>query len=194
MPPRPPPELTPDLFLSYEGLRELEAARAEADWDAGRRPVPAALDEISFEQELPSDVEIQSLIEMMEQARADDPDYSSFTRREVEPISEEDLEYLRGEPVAPDPVVREIEIANNISVGRLQEIGRVGREGRFPILVQPSGHRQEPRSMSAFQRDMAAAKKIAEQERQRQREAMHETLPTCYDRLMGEDPFDDDLE
>ncbi len=87
----------------------------------------------------------------------------------------------------------------------------VGRVGRFAILADDRVDArdriaQEQRMIRPLTHEERVAEvreaRIAEQLRARElngkqrehRAAMHATLPTAYDRLLGEDPYEDDLE
>jgi hypothetical protein len=83
--------------------------------------------------------------------------------------------------------------------GPMREVARVGR---FAVLtpeeetprdyVAEARARLEDRAMQAV-----AARPTARELNERQREhraAVHEQLPTSYDRLLGDDPYEDDLE
>jgi len=87
----------------------------------------------------------------------------------------------------------------------------VGRVGRFAILTEQepsyeigqSSQSEQAREVRRVTGNLTVAERGAERRatavelnaRQREyRAVIHEALPTAYDRLMGEDLFEDDLE
>jgi hypothetical protein len=202
MPERPLPELTPEMLLSYGGMRELEGARAIQSAERARVLVNApgqaggiyeitgvnanelSLDEPTAEEEF---------------GISFDQDFSEFEGQVERPSSAERFNVLRPpahEPFRPPPPMP------GPQGGNMREVGRVGR---FSILAEqesrpdPALRFSEALQRIRGQRDSAQqeAREMNEKTREQviaHRAAIHEKLPTAYDRLMGEDQYEDDLE
>src|SRR5271170_5889631 len=127
MPERPLPELTPEMLLSYGGMREFEGAQAMQ-----RRPPPSMA--------VVHDDQVDALREMVEVAAADNDFYVSFDRDDGSdadttsnfrtPAVGNRFNVMRPpvrEPFRPPPS------PGHQQSGNMREVGRVGR---FAILTE----------------------------------------------------------
>lgn len=192
MPPDDLPELTPEMLCSYGGMKELEGARAMQ-----RMPAPPP----------PEDAVFQDLAEPERPVFADDNEIR-FDRDETldselatfrTPAAGARFNVLRPpvrEPFRPPPPVP------GPQGGPMREVGRVGR---FAILTEqdrepPPDYLAEARArledrMTTLSPTQQRPTAVELNSRQAEVRAMqHETLPTSYDRLLGDDLFEDDLE
>jgi hypothetical protein len=192
------------MLLSYGGMRELEGAQALRRAQAPARTVESMSteemdailgvsgyqapqeDEISFDMNETLDSEIEAS--------------QSFRT----PAVGGRFNVLRPpvhEPFRPPPPIA------GPQGGNMRQVGVVGRFAILSDAGTPApdyvaeararledrmATEPEPRGLRAI-----AARATASQLNARQREhraAVHETLPTAYDRILGDDPYDDDLE
>lgn len=196
------PELTPEMFSSYGAMRELEGAVASrgtpvyqnhrdtpsgevAGWlDDNIPPPPVDTFEVSFDTSELDTSEVTSFRAPAQGAR-----FNVLRPPAHEPF--------RPPPPVPGP-----------QGGNMREVGRVGR---FQILSDAAPESATPDYLSEARARLEDRRARQEESREvvpnrrptatevnsKQREyraAVHETLPTAYDRLMGEDPYEDDLE
>ena len=197
------PDLTPEMLLSYGGMREFEGAQALRH----ESHTAQALREMAEHQ---PEVFNPGVAET-----ADDDFQISFDHGDDwvdaestfrTPARGERFSVLRPpqrEPFRPPPPIP------GPQGGPMREVGRVGR---FAILAEEPARdflaearaRLEDRIVERQFENPARSPRTpttmttAQVRTQRQvehRAAVHETLPTAYDRLMNEDdPFEDDLE
>lgn len=202
MPDRPLPDLPPEMLLSYGGMRELEGAVAMRDQQAPMRPndifgdlemAPPPVDEfnVSFDRDEGLDAEFA-------EAR---PFRTAATGARFNVLRPPQHEPFRPPPPVPGPQGGQMrEVAQVRGYAVLAEDVVLPWDGSRPAVEDSATQRlQEQRRLLDAQsesrresRRPTAAELNAKQAEKRA--AIHETLPTAYDRLMGDDQYEDDLE
>jgi hypothetical protein len=202
------PELTPEMLLSYGALRELEGARAQqrpvGRVDLTREQIEAAVipddlgalipqDEfnISFDRDETLDSELGSEVRSFRTAAVGNR-FNVLRPPQHEPF--------RPPPPMPGPQggnMRQVGTVGRFAILSDAQQGEVARpdylaEARARLEDRMPTPRQAPLRNFAEDRNQQARELNARQAEKRAAE--HETLPTAYDRLMGEDIFEDDLE
>jgi hypothetical protein len=192
------PDLTPEMLTSYAGRRELEGAQALRSAQYAPTPVHG-LEEIITDPPYSASEDDTGI-------SFDQPDFDHeiAESRFSTPAVGNRFNVMRPSAVrpAPPPAVR------SPQAGAMREVGRVGR---FAILTEQepsyeigqSSQSEQAREVRRVTGNLTVAERGAERRatavelnaRQREyRAVIHEALPTAYDRLMGEDLFEDDLE
>jgi hypothetical protein len=207
------PELTPEMLLSYGALRELEGARAQQRpaervdlMDLTHEQIESAVipqDDfnISFDRDDALDSELGEEVRSFRTAAVGNR-FNVLRPPQHEPF--------RPPPPMPGP-----------QGGNMRQVGTVGRFAILSDAQQPGAARPDylaeararledrvaeerqfvnparsPRTATTSTPAQVRAQRANEfsARQAEQRAAVHETLPTAYDRLMGEDLFEDDLE
>ena len=221
MPEKPLPELPPEMLLSASACRELEAARQDHYMPAQRAP-RVTRDRQEFSRPTATQEVGYFDIEALDQAPPDDGNDITFDQGEDIEFDTPPERHASGGGVGGGrfnvlrPPVREPfrpVIASGPQGGRMQEVGRVGRfailaeQDRTPPVerestlipreaiiagrARPYDFREE---MQTSARTSAQYNQLQTAKQQAERAAIHKSLPTAYDRLLGDDPYDDDLE
>jgi hypothetical protein len=215
MPEKPLPELTPEMLLSASACRELGAAQQSYGMPAQRalrvaRERPESAAQFRFRTR---EVEADPAYFDLEALDASPPDDSMDIEFGGDAIEFDPLPERHGGSVGGGrfnvlrPPTREPfrpQIASGPQGGPMHEVGRVGR---FAILAEQDRAPPVPREMTLIERLHQNVREPAYDQRapnlsghlmssreEAARQAQHETLPTAWDRLTGEDPYDDDLE
>jgi len=170
------PLLTPEMLLSYTGMRELEGAQATQQRPAASAPPNTVDVEMTFDSDALEQIAVA----------AQDEDYISFDRSDLD--VEDEL------PFQNRAAGERFNVLRPPQQPQMREVGRVGR---FPILAPDEPPPRPVPERNNSPRQQLHARELNEKMREQlieQRAAIHESLPTAYDRLLDEDPYEDDLE
>lgn len=205
MPERPLPDLPPEMLLSYGGMRELEGAVAMQDRHARVPPSNAIVaasgdgDLEWFDPPPPDAMDIS--FDTSELDHAQDAPFRHAARGERFNVLRPPVHEPFRSQVAPDPLG-----------GARRQVGQVGRfailtdaqpgdsQSRSEAILAEARVRLEDRMSSRpgqlrnFAQDRAVQARQLNAELAERLAVEHETFPTAYDRLMAEDPYEDDLE